>query len=60
MQHCLFQQVMQYKQYFTSAGCCNIAWYRSLISKLRERKGDRKKIILKQNVHYVRNTIQAN
>lgn len=24
MQHCLFQQVMQYKQYFTSAGCCNI------------------------------------
>lgn len=36
MQHYLFQQVMQYKQYFTSAGCCNIAWYRSLISKLEK------------------------
>lgn len=43
MQHCLFQEVMQYKQDFTSAGCCNIALYRSLICKLRERKWDRRK-----------------
>lgn len=33
---------MQYKQDFTSAGFCNIALYRSLICKLREKKERRK------------------
>lgn len=59
MQCCLFQEVMQYKQDFTSAGFCNIALYRSFTCKLRERKGE-VEIILKQNVHYVDNIIQPN
>lgn len=48
---------MQYKQDFTSAGCCNIALYRSWICKLRERGEE--ETILKQNVDHGDN-IQPN